>query len=198
LSKGISHGPAERSGFLFALRLPRMWTQIKKTSIPAASAINAVAPSIDAVSQKLSAIMIIERTHDPRKWMSVYVGKCLTPAHETSRRRPTIVHPLMRPSRMPKPGFGPQIGERVTVKSARSSYPLPRGLPERATVTIVAWDRSYTVEYDGQQFTINSVNILQPVRTTNGCVFCPDCQGMPLNLRGAVWRCPQCGFEARR
>ena len=92
------------------------------------------------------------------------------------------------------PKIGPQVGERVLVRSILS-IPLPPGLPERASVLIVSWDRGYTVEFEGARYRVNATNIIQPIVTTSGEVFCPDCR-IHVNLRGDLWLCPRCGFSA--
>ena len=87
-----------------------------------------------------------------------------------------------------KPKYGPAPGERVRVRAGRT-YPLPSGLPDRAVVFLKEWHSpGYTAEYEGREFRIMPPQILEPIQTTDGSLYCPDCHAK-LFLRGELWVC---------
>lgn len=63
------------------------------------------------------------------------------------------------------------IGRTVTVKHCHGGYRLPDGLPEFATVKIVAQDIGYfDVEFEGKRFSIAMACVNHPLETSgHGC-----------------------------
>jgi hypothetical protein len=95
------------------------------------------------------------------------------------------------------PRFGPKPGERVRVQAVMS-YPLPSGLKDRDVVLLKSWDVGYTVEFEGKEYRINQTQIMAPLMTTSGQMYCPDCKAR-LWRRGHLWVCSNrtCPFQCK-
>ncbi len=96
-----------------------------------------------------------------------------------------------------KPRLGPQAGDRVRVRSVARSYPLKDGLKENDVVLLKEWNGAYYLaEFEGREVAIQGIQIVQPLQTTRGEFFCPDCQ-QRLWMRGELWICSSrtCAFR---
>lgn len=93
------------------------------------------------------------------------------------------------------PRLGPKPGELVRLTEIRE-YRLPVGLKVGDIALIKSWDIHYVVEFQGRDYTIDKINIVNPSHGLRGERYCPYCCKQ-LRRDGQFYLCatPGCSFR---